>query len=738
MRHIKPQAALVATTNTQIGAQPMLGISVGIGFRLDQPSILVHEAAVWEALKAAAPSLPLYEAALPKQRAEWLLAGHSVHAVGAGARARDVDWTAWVELDGVRKVVSCATSLGDEQAQSGYARIAVDHRHAAAGGARENPFGVASGTPPLQQLRTFGVGPAPLAAMGAINPDWPERAQWMPTRPGTLDAMAQDGTHMGWPADVDLRFFQQAAPDQWARGECWTPGARFELSGFGPRGEGFAGELPRLAPVALVTRNGRPGIERLSFKQQTAWFLPDRGIGVLWWNGAVALDFLLDDSPTMLVTAFKDEAERIDIDALMKFADQRADLNCTDPLQQADHELMPAITRGWTWEMILDTEDHPRFAPAPRGYEEVRARVEQNRRELVEARDASERLSAFEEANRNAKLPGAPRGGENWRTRLRQAKTPELANVTIRDADLSSLRFDGWKFDDVRFERCTLDRSEWTNCRLNQVHAVDCSFADVKMSDGWWKGGKIQRCNLERSAWLNVEIERISLDECRLDDLKVAGGSWSMLSMQGRGGVRGDVQDVQWNSVSWSEVSAPGWTWTRVRADDLAIVECAMAGLAVSQCTLAKPSILLTDLSASVWQRSMLTFAVLSHGTSINGARLTDCVFKSSSLQELRADRVQVDHCSFMQLNAQHLHAQQSHWSRTVLDGANVMHAQLTGTSFDRCSLKEAMFYGADMRQTRMRDCNLVRVRTSWIHPPEAGAWRGNLSAGQLDVPRRV
>lgn len=190
--------------------------------------------------------------------------------------------------------------------------------------------------------------------------------------------------------------------------------------------------------------------------------------------------------------------------------------------------------------------------------------------------------------------------------------------------------------------------------------------------------------------------------------------------------------------MSWSEVSAPGWTWTRVRADDLAIVECAMAGLAVSQCTLAKPSILLTDLSASVWQRSMLTFAVLSHGTSINGARLTDCVFKSSSLQELRADRVQVDHCSFMQLNAQHLHAQQSHWSRTVLDGANVMHAQLTGTSFDRCSLKEAMFYGADMRQTRMRDCNLVRVRTSWIHPPEAGAWRGNLSAGQLDVPRRV
>ncbi|MET5021171.1 type VI secretion protein, partial [Burkholderia pseudomallei] len=77
-----------------------------------------------------------------------------------------------------------------------------------------------------QQQRTIGVGPSPLAEMGANNPDWPERAHSMPTRPGTVDAKAQDGTHMGCPPDVDLRFFQHAAPDHWARGECWTPGAR--------------------------------------------------------------------------------------------------------------------------------------------------------------------------------------------------------------------------------------------------------------------------------------------------------------------------------------------------------------------------------------------------------------------------------------------------------------------------------------------------------------------------------
>ncbi|MBB5413883.1 uncharacterized protein YjbI with pentapeptide repeats [Paraburkholderia sp. HC6.4b] len=738
MRHVKPQSALVSTINTQIGAQPMLAVSIGVGFRLDQPSILVHEAAVWEALKAAAPSMPLFEAALPKQRAEWLLAGHASHPVARGTRARHVDWTAWVELDGVRKIVSCATQLDDTQPEEGFARLAIDHRYAAAGGARENPLGVTSGTPPLQQVRTFGAGPAPLAAMGAIGTDWPERVQWMPPRAGTAGAMADDGTHMGWPASVDRRFFQQAAPDQWARGEAWASGARFELAAFGPRGEGYAGELPRLAPIALVTHTGRPDIERLALRQQTVWFLPDRGIGVLWWNGMSALDFLLDDSPSMLVTAFRDSSESVDVDAVMEFAARRTDLNCADPLQYADHELMPSIANGWTWEMILGGDDHPRFAPASRDYDELRERVDEHRKQLLELRDARQRLDAFSAESRDVTLPEAPHGDANWRDRLSDAQTRELADVTIRDADLSSMRFDGWKLEDVRFERCRFDRSEWSGCDFTRVHATDCSFAGVKMNDGRWKGGHLRCCSLAGSEWTNAVFEQISIDECTLDDLKASGGAWSMTSLQGCSGARGVIENVKWDSISWSDVSAPDWTWVRVRADGFAIVECDMAGLAVSRCTLGKLSVLSSDLSRSNWQRNVMTFAVLSLGTSMSEARLVDCAFRSSSLLELHADRIRVDHCSFIQLNAQHLRASQSHWSESELDGANMMHAQLAQASFVRCSLTEAMLYGANLRESQMHDCNLARARLSWSEPPDPGAWRHNLTTGLVDVPGRA
>ncbi|WP_126284638.1 DUF2169 family type VI secretion system accessory protein [Burkholderia stagnalis] len=737
MRHIKPQAALVATTRTQIGQTPMLGISIGVGFRLGDPAILVHEAAVWEALKAAAPSVPLAEAAMPKRSAEWLLAGHSVHRVPAGARGRAVDWAAWVELDGVRKTVSCRAQADGQAEGDAFVRLAIDPSQAVAGGAHENPFGIASASAPLQRVGALGVGPDPLTAMGALGSDWPERRQWMPSRPGTPEAMSHDGTHMGWPVNVDLRFFQQAAPDQWSRRDSWTPGACFELGGFGARGDVRTGTLPRLAAVALVTRADQPGVEGVSLRQQTVWLLPDHDIGVLWWTGAIVTDYVLDDGPAMLVAAFKDAEEQIDVDALMAFAAQRADLACTDPTQQADHPLMPSVERGWVWEMILETDEHPRFSPPLRSRAEIRARLECYRQGLADAKEGQARMHTFQQTVQHAAPPSGPSDGRDWRQCLSEPGRTGLAGMTIRDADLTALRFDGWRFEDLRFERCAFDRSGWRNCQLTNVHAVDCTFAGAAFDDVVWKGGTIARGGLARSVWRGAVLERLTFEECDLDELSVSGGSWSMVMLQGRGGARGSVQDVAWESVSWSGVDARHWTWNRLRADDLGLVDCRMTDLTLTQCALVKPSVLLSDLSAGTWQNNTLSFAVLSTGTSIDRTSLVDCVFRASSLQDLRADAVLVDHCSFIQLNAQHLKAEHSSWTCTLLDGANVTHAYLAGASFDRCSLKEAMLYGADMRETRMRDCNLIRARTSWIHLPELGAWHGNLDAGMLDVPRR-
>ncbi|WP_059516887.1 DUF2169 family type VI secretion system accessory protein [Burkholderia singularis] len=737
MRHIKPQAALVTMTRTQIGSKPMLGVSIGVGFRLSDPVILVHEAAVWEALKAAAPSMPVAELAMPKRCAEWLLAGHSIHRVQPGMSGSTVDWAAWVELEGVRKTVSCRVQADKHAKHDQFVQLAIDSAQAAAGNAGQNPFGIVSGTVPLQRVSMLGVRPEPLAAMGALASDWPERKQWMPIRPDSLEAMARDGTHVGWPESVDLRFFQQAAPDQWSHRDCWTPGGGFELSGFGVRGEGYAGSLPRLAAVALVKRAGQPNPERVTLKQQTVWFLPDRDIGVMWWNGSVALDYPLDDSLEMLVAALKDMDEPVDTNALMGVASQRLDLTCTDPMQESDQVLMPAIDKGWTWELILDADDHPRFSPPQRSRAEIRSRLEHHWAGLIEAREGRARADTFRERAEREVLPSAPSDGRDWRGWFDQATQRELVQVTVRDADLTGFHFDGWRFDEVRFERCRLDRCEWRNCQLSNVHVVDCVFVEATLDAVAWKGGAIVRDQLKRCTWSNVVLEHISVEDCDFDDLVVEGGSWAAVTVQSCRGARGSVRDAVWSSVSWNSTDARYWAWTRVRSDDVNIVECKMEGLTLSQCTLAKLSVLLSDLSESVWQQSVLSFAVLSYDTSINRARLCDCVFESTCFQDLSAGFVHVDHCSFMQFNAQRLQAEYSAWTYTLLDGANMTHAWLVGGVFEHCSLKEAMLYGADLRETRMQDCNLIRAQASWTRLPGTGSWRGNLNTGKIDLPRR-
>ncbi|WP_164721200.1 pentapeptide repeat-containing protein [Burkholderia stagnalis] len=737
MHHIKSQATLVATTRTQIGSQSMLGISVGVGFRLSDPAVLVHETAVWEALKEVHQSVPLAELATPKSHAEWLLVGRSVHRAPAGSVGQPVDWPAWVELDGVRKTVSCRAPIESSAELGLLAQLVIDPSQAVAGSANENPFGIKATSAPLQRVRALGVGPEPLAAMGALETDWPERRKWMPNRSGSLDSLARDGTHMGWPASTDLRWFQQAAPDQWSRRDSWSLGARFELGGFGANGSGYVNALPRLSAVALMTRKRRSDVEHLMLKQQTTWFLPDRDIGVMWWNGAATIDYLLDDDSAMLVTALKDADERLDVDALMAFAAQRADRTSQDPTSLSDHVLMPDVGRGWAWEVILDADDHPRFSPVPRNRAEIAARLERQRLDFVAAREDHERLRAFKESSQRLTLPTAPPDGHEWRRKFSEAGHTDLTRTVVRDADLTALHFDGWRFDEVRFERCKLDRSIWRNCQFNSVYFVDCSCTDATLNEVVWQSGAFVRSRLQRNSWSDITLERVNIEDCELDDLAVAGGKWALVAVQGQGGVRGSVRDAVWESVTWNGVDARNWAWERLRADDLGLVECKMADLMVLQCSIVKPSVLLSDLSASVWQKSTLSTAVLSHGTSIERARMTDCVFKTSNFQDLRAHALVVDHCSFLQFNAQHLQAERSSWTSALLDGANVSHAHLVGSTFDRCSLREATFYGADMRETRMQDCNLIRARTSWAYLPESDTWRGNLNVGRLDFPRR-
>ncbi len=554
--------------------------------------------------------------------------------------------------------------------------------------------------------------------------------------------MEADGSYMGWPAATDWRVFQQAAPDQWSRAPAWRGGDRFTLQGVGPDGQGFAGQLPALTAVALASRDGGPLSEQPELVLQTVWFLPDRDLGVMWWSGCLPLDYPMQENISQLLVALKDSEESLDLAKLAAFGLRRADVADQDPMLLSDQALMPDPARGWVWEQILQVEDHPRFDPAPRGHEDIAARMRQRRQDLEQAQRDQARLQAFARGSEKwlASVPPAEEASPpmDWRQRLLQDDAAELCEQTVRGVDLSGLNFEQRHWRQMRFEQCRFDLSHWRQCRFEEVHFVDCSFAGARLEQLSWAEGGAVRCNLGQSAWREAELQRINLEDCRLDDVAFRGGRWSMVTVQGEGGDKGRVEGACWDQVSWCQIAGEGWRLENMEVDGLNLVRSTLRGMHWRNCQLLKFSALETDLSASLWQRCGMTLAVISHHSSLKQARLEDCELTRCCWLGLQADGVRLEHCACHHFSIGKLQAPGSRWSGCVLDGAMAVNANLAGAVFSSCSLRDAILYGADLSDSRLEDCNLIDAKTGWILPGASSGWRGNLETGLQDLPRRT
>jgi uncharacterized protein YjbI with pentapeptide repeats len=742
MRQIKPQSGLLQTTPTQIGPDAFLGVAAGIGFRLGDPRILVHEATVWEAIKQAPTSAPLPAPTLPKRHAEWLMMGHSVHPCPDARPGQQVDWTCSVRLGPCTKTLSCAAAATALPGQPTIARLATDHALAARGVGAENPVGTSVHAPPLQLVGVLGISAAAVAGTGPIGTEWPTRQQWMPPRPGKVEEMARDGTHMGWPAALDRRFFQLAPPNQWSDRSTWESGAEYELRALGPGGRGCAGRLPALAPRLLCTHRGAPAALDVQTVLQTVWFLPDLDLGVMWWTGAIPGEYFDDDQVTELLLAFHGIGDVVPADALLAFGARRKSLEDHDPLLHADTLLMPPLARGWTWEIIVNSSDHPRFGLLPRSHAETCARLAANLAMLTEsgqrmgdAETRQQQLAAADAALRE--VPPAAADTRDWHSRLARVPLEGVDDEVIRDADLGGMSFTGWHARAVRFERCRLDSTQWLDCHLEESAFVDCSFKSAKFQETVWRGSTFKGCDLSDVECRGDRAETLTLDTCRLDRFRATAGQWKQVSLIGCRGQGGALHEMRIDTLALSGTSLPDWHWRGLHADGIGLVRSHLDRLRLDDCTLDKASVVQSSLSASRWDRCQVRMGVFGAGSTLEGSRLVDCLFQASSWNELDARDIAVAHCGFSSFTAQRLNAVGSIWQHALLDGTNAMNADFAGATFEQCSMKDTMLHGANLTKTRVHRCNLVDARTGWALTSPRPAWSGNLEIGHLAIPRR-
>lgn len=717
MRVVKPQPILMNFSPTQWGDQAQMCIAIGVGFRLSDPRVLAHEASVWEALRAHPTVVPMSETGMPKRFAEWLLAGQTQCEFPKTELGVLCDWTAQVSLGKTVKKISAQSEVMQDLFGNVRAVLSVDHTNSIQGANLANPVGQEGVFAPLQILTWHGSQSAPFAAMSPIDARWPERRQWMPKFASTIEDMALDGSHMGWPKNTDKRYFQQAAPEQWNVDSVWPLGASYELRGFGTGGCGFKGTLPQLTPDVAVIR----GVETQSvlLLQQTVWFLPDSDLGVMWWSGSANLMHPLDDSLSMMVVAMRDIGDNVKTTDLVDYAIRRTNVKMPDLSAQSDLPLLPRFSNGWAWEQILNADQHPRDRRHSFSYEQLR-------QQIIEEEDRI--ANVHSQMNQFFREPAAPAFVEPpllqaapdsraWKIQLSKVKNQQLSDQTFSRQNFTGHDWTGWTLKNVRFDFCVMDDSCWTDCEFENVEFVDTSFEQTQWRNVLWTQGAMERCKSDKAIWHNTSLTHVRLVGCVLTTHEVSGGQWHHVMMD----------EVAWLSASWCKLIV----------ENLAVMKSKLKGLSVRECTLGKLSMIETNANASQWVQSRLIHAAFVEGTDLSRSLWQDCDCTNTCWIGLLAQDARIEHCSFTNLNAQGAHFSRTSWLFCKLNDAQLLNSDLRQASFDSSSLRGALLSGALLQNSRITHSNLIQVNTANAAHTTPELWRNNLVGGAVMYPNR-
>ena len=717
MRVVKPQPALANFSHTQWGSQAQMCIAIGVGFRLSDPRVLAHEASVWEALRATPTVVPMSEMGMPKQFAEWLLAGHTQCIFSDTELGQVRDWTAQVCLANTEKNISALSKVSQGVHGHTLGSLNVDHTESIRGANLANPVGQHGASAPLQVMTWLGPQSAALAGLTPIDTRWPERRQWMPQFASTLEGMAEDGSHMGWPKNTDKRFFQQAAPDQWSADLAWTQGAIYELRGFGTLASGFKGSLPKLSPDVVVVRGDTA--ETVVLVQQTVWFLPDHDLGVMWWSGSVNLSHPLDDSLSMMVVALREVGASVNTTELLDYATRRTNVKVPDLSAQSDLPLLPALASGWAWEQILNADQHPRDRRVHLSYAQLREQITEEEERMAQAHAQMLQLSHAPSAPALVAPPlhNAEDDPNAWQTQLSKASNQQISDETFTGQNFKGHDWTGWTLTNVRFVSCAMDDTCWTDCFFENVEFIDSSFDQTQWRNVAWAQGAMERCKANKAKWHNTSLTHVRLVHCELSTHDVMGGKWQ--------------------NVLMDEVKCLSASWYQVITENLVVMKSKLRCLTIRECKLDKLSILETDASLSQWVQSRFSHAAFVEGTDLSGSWWQDCDCASTCWIGLMAQSARIEHCSFTNLNAQGAHLGQTSWIFCKLNDAQLLNADLRLASFNSTSLRGALLSGALLQNSQITHSNLIEINTANAILSSPELWRNNLTGGAVMQPKR-
>lgn len=293
MKTVKPQRLGVLTRVVEHRRQCHFSVGAVVFVPLDNP-VALNEIELWKLVPTLLEPGAVFDAAMPKSRAEVLLAG-SAYAPGGEVRACAVR----VQLGAIDKTLHVFGDRvwrdGEASEPAPFAAMPLTWTRAY-GGPRfaDNPLGrgaeKAEGVWPLPNVEhpaSPSVHPGEArtpASFGPVDFAWPQRQRKL----GTYDARWLETSYPGLADDVDWTAFNAAPEDQWSP-DFFRGDEAFTLTNLHPRVPVLTGRLPGLRARAFVTQRQADGAEtfaEVALRCDTVFFFPEADRVALIFRGS--------------------------------------------------------------------------------------------------------------------------------------------------------------------------------------------------------------------------------------------------------------------------------------------------------------------------------------------------------------------------------------------------------------------------------------------------------------------
>jgi uncharacterized protein YjbI with pentapeptide repeats len=298
MKVIKPSQLGVLARPYEIRGEFRLSVSILALIPLGDVRALLPEIALWPMAAEQLGDEPVLDAALPKARAEYLLAGRAYALGGSGTTV-----TASAMVAGRRKMLRV---FGDRYFKADWISepktfdsMPLDWAHAFGGKQfPKNPLGrgleatllgseTVTWLPNVERPETLIRGPMDRPEPGsfrAIDASWPERA----SKAGTYDATWLREDFPGFARDMDPSYFNLAPSDQ-QFDQTFAHDTPYELQNLHPTRTVIAGKLPSVRARCFINRDPASfqAVEEVTARLNTVWFFPSVERAVLVFQGSV-------------------------------------------------------------------------------------------------------------------------------------------------------------------------------------------------------------------------------------------------------------------------------------------------------------------------------------------------------------------------------------------------------------------------------------------------------------------